>query len=67
MYAAWLKEATDSDIQAIKQAIEKRSSARCIFGFSCEIPSINAAANRVTQIVICPPKSPEFGSRKRPT
>jgi hypothetical protein len=31
MYAAWLDGATDSDIHAIQQAIEKRPSARAAF------------------------------------
>jgi hypothetical protein len=65
MYAAWLEGATESDIHAIKNAMEKRPSARFRFLDSrTAFSSKNAAANRVTQIVIRPPKSPEFGSRK---
>jgi hypothetical protein len=64
MYAAWLEGATDSDIHAIKQAMEKRPAARAAFLDSrTAISSINAATNRVAQIVIRPLKSPEFGSR----
>jgi integrase len=64
MYAAWLDGATDADIRAIKQAMEKRPAART------EIPdqraansAINAAENHAKLIVIRPPGSPEFGSR----
>jgi hypothetical protein len=35
MYAAWLDGATDTDIYASKQAMERRPAARCISGFSC--------------------------------
>jgi hypothetical protein len=56
MYAAWLEGATDSDIHAIKQAMERRPAARAA------IPAVNPAINRVKQIVIRPLKSPEFGS-----
>ena len=64
MYAAWLDGATAADIQAIKQAMEKRPAARAAIPDSrTAISSINAATNRVTQIVIRPPESPEFGSR----
>jgi integrase len=64
MYAAWLEGATEADIHAIKQAIEKRPSARSPYLDSrTAISSINAARNHVAQIVIRPPKSPEFGSR----
>jgi hypothetical protein len=64
MYAAWLDGATESDIYAIKQGMEKRPSSRAAFLDSrTVISTINAAKNHVTQIVIRPPKSPEFGSR----
>ena len=63
MYAAWLEGATDADIQAIKQAMEKRPAARVAFLDSrIAISAINAATNRIPQIVIRPLKSPEFGS-----
>jgi hypothetical protein len=63
MYAAWLEGATSTDIHAIEQAMEKGPSARTVFFDSrTAISSINAARNHVTQIVIRPPKSPEFGS-----
>ncbi len=63
MYAAWLEGAMESDIHAIKHAMEKRPTARAVFFDSrAAISALNSAANRVTQIVIRPPKSPEFGS-----
>jgi hypothetical protein len=63
MYAAWLEGATDSDVHAIEQAMEKRPSGRAAFLDSrTAISSINAARNHVAQIVIRPPESPEFGS-----
>jgi hypothetical protein len=63
MYAAWLEGATEADIHAIRQAIEKRPSARTTFMDSrAAISSLNSAKNHITQIVIRPPKSPEFGS-----
>ena len=63
MYAAWLEGATESDIHAIKNAMEKRPSARSSFLDSrTAISSVNEARNHVTQIVIRPLKSPEFGS-----
>jgi hypothetical protein len=67
MYAAWLDGATDTDIYAIKQAMERRPAARAAFLDSrAAISAVNAVSNRVTQIVIRPLKSPEFGSRERP-
>src|ERR1700682_4112864 len=64
MYAAWLEGATAADIQAIKQAMEKRPPAGAVFlGSRAPISSINAATNRARLIVIRPPESPEFGSR----
>jgi hypothetical protein len=64
MHAAWLEGATESDIHAIKLAMERRPVARAAFLDSrTAISSINAATNHVKQIVIRPPKSPEFGSR----
>jgi hypothetical protein len=63
MYAAWLEGAMESDIHAIEHAMEKRPTARAVFFDSrAAISSINAATNRGAQIVIRPPKSPEFGS-----
>jgi hypothetical protein len=65
MYAAWLEGAKESDIHAIKQEMEKRPSARAAFLDSrTAISGINVVRNHVTQIVIRPPKSPEFGSRE---
>jgi integrase len=64
MYAAWLDGATDADIHAIKQAMEKRPAARnAVPDQRAAISSVNAAENRGKFIVIRPPKSPEFGSR----
>jgi hypothetical protein len=63
MYAAWLEGATESDTHAIKQAMEKRPAVRAAFLDSrTAISAVNAVSNRVTQIVIRPLKSPEFGS-----
>ncbi len=63
MYAAWLEGATDSDIHAIKQAMEKRPGARAVFrNTRALISAVNAVENRMNQIVICPLESPEFGS-----
>jgi len=63
MYAAWLEGATDADIYSIKQAMEKTPLARAAFFDSrTAISAVNAVSNRVTQIVIRPLKSPEFGS-----
>ena len=63
MYATWLEGATDSDIHAIKLAMEKRPIARAaLLDSRTAISSINAVTNHVTQIVIRPVKSPEFGS-----
>jgi integrase len=65
MYAAWLEGATSSDIHAIEQAMEKRPSARAaILDSRSTISALNSANNHVTQIVIRPLKSPEFGNRK---
>jgi hypothetical protein len=64
MYAGWLEGATESDIHAIKNAMEKRSPARAaIYDSRTAISSVNAGTNRGRLIVIRPPKSPEFGSR----
>ena len=61
MYAAWLEGATDSDIHAIKQAMEKRPAARASYLDSgTAISAVNFAKNLVTQFVIRPAKSPEF-------
>src|SRR6204780_4704155 len=63
MYAAWLEGATESDIHAIKQAMENRPAARAAFFASrAAISAVNTVSNCVTQIVIRPLKSPEFGS-----
>jgi len=63
MYAGWLDGTTEAGIHAIKQAMEKRPDARAAFLDSrTAISAVNAATNRVTQIVIRPLKSPEFGS-----
>jgi integrase len=63
IYAAWLEDATDSDIHAIKQATEKRPGARAGFlDARAAISAVNAVENRVNQIVIRPLESPEFGS-----
>jgi integrase len=64
MYAAWLEGATESDIHAIKQAMETRPTAHAAYLDSrIEFSALNAVKNHVNQIVICPPKSPEPGSR----
>jgi integrase len=64
MYAAWLDGATDTDIYAIKQAMERRPAARATFLDSrAAISAVNTATNRARLIVIRPPESPEFGSR----
>ncbi len=60
MYAAWLEGATDSDIHAIKQAMQIRP-VRMPPDARAAISPVNAAKNRLKQIVIRPPKSPEFG------
>jgi len=63
MYAAWLEGTAESDIQAIKQAMERRPAARtAIPDARAAISAVNAAKNRVKQIVIRPAVSPEFGS-----
>src|SRR5258708_1262074 len=63
MYAPWLEGATAADIQAIKQAMEKRPAAgAAILNSRAAISSANAATNRARLIVIRPPQSPEFGS-----
>jgi hypothetical protein len=64
MYAAWLDGATAADIQAIKQAMEKRPAARAAIPDSrAAISAVNFASIRARQIVIRPLKSREFGSR----
>ena len=61
MYAAWLEGATDSDIHAIRQAMEKRPAARAAFLDSrTAISAVSFAKDRVKQIVIRPPESPEL-------
>jgi len=63
MYAAWLEGATDADILAIKKAMEKTPFARAEFFASRTANSgVDPVSNRVTQIVIRPLKSPEFGT-----
>jgi hypothetical protein len=64
MYAAWLDGATDTDIYAIKQAMERRPAASAaVLNSRAAISSVNAATNRARLIVLRPPESPEFGSR----
>ena len=64
MYAAWLDGATDTDIYAIKQAMERRPAARTAFLDSrAAISAVNTATNRARLIVIRPPEAPEFGGR----
>lgn len=63
MYAACLDGATESDIHAIKQAMERRPFARAaIPDKRAEISVANAGINYPRLIVIRPPESPEFGS-----
>jgi hypothetical protein len=63
MYAAWLDGATDSDIHAIKQAMERRPAARVAMPDQRRaISAVNAGTNYPKLIVIRPPESPEFGS-----
>src|SRR6202042_3163498 len=65
MYAAWLDGATDADIHAIEQAMQRRPATRAaIADQRAAISSVNEGTNRTKLIVIRPPKSPEFGSRK---
>jgi hypothetical protein len=50
-----------------RSSTEKTPVARAEFFVSrTAICAVNAVSNRVTQIVIRPLKSPEFGSRERP-
>jgi hypothetical protein len=64
MYVAWLDGTTAADIQAIKQAMEKRPAAgAAILNSRAAISSVNAAATRARLIVIRPPESLEFGGR----
>ncbi|MGA2707368.1 MAG: hypothetical protein ABSF86_03095 [Steroidobacteraceae bacterium] len=63
MYAAWLAGATETDIQAIKEAMAKRPGVRTANSDAgAAISAVNAPKNRVELIVIRPLKSPEFGS-----
>ncbi len=63
MYAAWLDGATESDIHAIKQAMERRPGTRAaIPDRRAANSAVNEGTNRTKLIVIRPPKSPEFGS-----
>jgi len=61
MYAAWLEGATESDIHAIKQAMQMRP-VRALPDTCAAISAVNFANNRVKQIVVRPRESPEFGS-----
>ncbi len=62
MYASWLDGATDSDIHAIKQAMERRPIARTTMpNARAAICAANAGTNYPRLIVIRPPESPEFG------
>jgi hypothetical protein len=63
MYVSWLDGATDSDIHAIKQAMERRPIARTTMpNARAAICTVNAGTNYPRLIVIRPPESPEFGS-----
>ena len=63
MYAAWLDGATEADIEAIKQAMERRPVACvAIHDHRAAISAVTAAMNRTKLIVIRPLESPEFGS-----
>ena len=63
MYAAWLDGATEADIHAIKQAMERRPIARVAMPDQrAAISAVNAGKNYPRLIVIRPLKSPEFGS-----
>jgi hypothetical protein len=55
---AWGEGATDSDLHAINQAMEKCPRTRA------SISEVIPAPNQVNQIVLSPLKSPEFGTRK---
>jgi hypothetical protein len=67
MYAAWLEGATESDIDAIKQAMERRPATRVATPDQrAAISTVNAGTSRARLIVIRPPESPEFGSREMP-
>jgi hypothetical protein len=58
-----LEGATETDIQAIKQAMEKGPAARAAIPDSrAAISAVNFARIRAQQIVIRPLKSPDFGS-----
>lgn len=55
MYAAWLDGATESDIHAIKEAMERRPVAlTAVPDARAAISAVNAAKNRVELIVIRP-------------
>ena len=62
LYAAWLDGMTEADIYAIKQAMQMRP-VRALPDARAAISAVNFAKNRVQQILIRPPESPEFGSR----
>jgi hypothetical protein len=63
MYASWLDGATDSDIHAMKEAMERRPIARTTMpNARAAISTVNAGTNYPRLIVIRPPESPEFGS-----
>jgi integrase len=63
MYAAWLEGATDADIRAIKEAMERRPAARAAIPGACPVIfAVNAGTNRARLIAIRPLQSPEFGS-----
>jgi hypothetical protein len=63
MYASWLDGATDTDIHAIRQAMEKRPIVRAaIPDVRAAISAVNAGTHRAKLIVVRPPESPEFGS-----
>jgi hypothetical protein len=63
MYAAWLDGTTAADFQTIKQAMEKRPATRVTtLNSRAAISAVNTVSNRLTQIVMRPLKSAEFGS-----
>ncbi len=60
MYAAWPDGATEIDIHAITQAMERKPTLHAaILESRAAISSANAATNRALQIVIRPPLIPQ--------
>ena len=65
MYAAWLEGTTQADIDAIKESMERRAGTRvAIPDQRAAIAAANPGKDFPKLIVIRPPESPEFGSRK---